>query len=797
MPKSLARRVLKGAMLIAPWALAVGLAIGWGLSAWVPGYLERLVPELARDMGLPVTQFHIRDAGLFSADIGPVQLGPEGQGMRLESVRVTYTPASLKLGRVNQIVIRGAAIPCSLDGTTFRLPILDALAAAKAPGEPKAATGPGALPALPFDELVIEDSAVTLTRDGTPLSIPFAATVTPGDPLRVSASLSVRDQRVELEASLGPTLDDLALSATTRGFRLAAVGDLLPLALGGALDLDLTAALNLSRPEGLTATATATLAHADFSSLGATLADDTLRARVSRSEGQTTLALDPLALARPAALTLSVPEATLTGDALRIAFTLAAPDATPAVLPGTLAATRTDNGWDVNLTVEETKSLRVNAGQRTATLGGLSLSLHGTVAPGAASVTLKAATRSCALDGTLTTGPVSLDLPLAYPFPARHHTGRLSVAAMRSGRQRLGALSAAVWQENLGVRCAGVFDAAPLPGLRAPFSGGASLEDRTASLLFSVDDYALPDGFDPGTLSPAMAGVRLGGVLNAEGGVRFEEGALASRLGLFVTRGSMTFGIDGVRIDGMRLYFESPDLLNFRSDPAQMLAFDRLSAGQIEMTNGVITFQVEPGGVVLVERARFDWCGGHLESRAFRVVPGHDEYDATLYCTNLKLTELLLQLGLATARGDSALSGELPVTWKNGKITFNEGFLHSTPGQSGVIQVEGLERLLAAIPEGTAERNQLELARAAMKDFEYSWIRLRADSVGDDLLMRLSVDGKPAGLLPFVYRKDLGGFVKVEGDFKGSNFQGLRLDVNFTLPLDHILLYKDVIGRIE
>jgi hypothetical protein len=69
--------------------------------------------------------------------------------------------------------------------------------------------------------------------------------------------------------------------------------------------------------------------------------------------------------------------------------------------------------------------------------------------------------------------------------------------------------------------------------------------------------------------------------------------------------------------------------------------------------------------------------------------------------------------------------------------------------------------------------------------------------VGDDLLMRLSVDGKPAGLLPFVYRKDLGGFVKVEGDFKGSNFQGLRLDVNFTLPLDHILLYKDVIGRIE
>jgi hypothetical protein len=296
--------------------------------------------------------------------------------------------------------------------------------------------------------------------------------------------------------------------------------------------------------------------------------------------------------------------------------------------------------------------------------------------------------------------------------------------------------------------------------------------------------------------------VAVTGTLTVEGAIGYDTTGLKSRLGVFVTDGSVVYGGEGqdnggVRLDGLRLYFESPDIINFRSDPAQVLTFDRLQAADIEMTEGVVAFQMEPGGVTLVERARFAWCGGHVESRAFRVVPGRDEYDVTLHCSGLRLTELLAQLGLARARGDSTLSGELPVVWKDGQLSFHQGFLHSTPGEGGVIQVEGLDNLVAAIPEGTPERAQIELARAAIQDFEYKWVRLRADTVGRDLLMRLSVDGKPAKMLPFVYRKDFGGFVKIEGDIQGSNFQGLRLDVNFSLPLDRILLYKNVIGRIE
>ncbi|MCG2732201.1 intermembrane phospholipid transport protein YdbH family protein [Pseudodesulfovibrio aespoeensis] len=817
MSKSLARQLLKWTLRITPWVLALALGAGWALSAWTPTYLERLIPQLARDMGLPVTEFHIRSAGLFSADIGPVELalatGDPDDGLRLESVRVTYTPASLRLGRVHRVVIRGVSLAGSHDGQTFRLPLLDLFQAA----ESGAKAGKTPLPVLPFDQLVIEDSILTLDTPAARLFIPFAATVTPpgapGEPMRVTAALRVRDQDISISADLGPTLDDLTLTVAAQGLRLASLGDLLPLAVDGLLDLELTAALDLSRPESIVASASVTLRQADLACLGATLADDTLRLAAALAEEGVAVTLAPLALTGPHPLTLHASEIIISGDMVRADFTLASAATLPegTVIPGAFEARRENGGWTVALTMEKKDSFRAAAGGRSLRLGGLTLALRGAVSPAAtetqtgvsAAMVLEARTRSCSLDGAdFATGSATLRLPLAWPAPARHEQGRLTVAAIRSGARRLGSLNAALWQESLGVRFTGDFNTDLLPKLRASLAGNASLADGTASATFAVKGYPLPKGFDPGTLAPGLAGVAVAGTLDAEGAVHYNKAGLKSRLGVFVTDGSLVYGgegqdNDGVRLDGLHLYFESPDIVDFRSDPAQVLTFERLRTADIEMTDGVIAFQVEPGGVTLVERARFAWCGGHVESRAFRVVPGRDEYDVTLHCSGLRLSELLAQLGLARARGDSTLSGELPVVWKGGQLSFHQGFLHSTPGEGGVIQVEGLDNLVAAIPEGTPERAQIELARAAMQDFEYNWVRLRADTVGRDLLMRLSVDGKPAKMLPFVYRKDFGGFVKVEGDIQGSNFQGLRLDVNFSLPLDRILLYKNVIGRIE
>jgi hypothetical protein len=354
-----------------------------------------------------------------------------------------------------------------------------------------------------------------------------------------------------------------------------------------------------------------------------------------------------------------------------------------------------------------------------------------------------------------------------------------------------------VRQEGTDLAFGGTLYTELLPGLRVPFSGRSSMVRNESDVTFKVAGYALPEGFDPATLAPALKGVALLGTLRADGGITVNERGVDSRLGVFLTHGKLTMNEGNTVVDGIDLAYYTPDLFTLRSAPAQTLSFDSIKAGDIALTQGRVVYQLESMGSILIEQAGFDWCGGHVSSKAFRIEPESNEYAVTLFCSELKLSAILGQLGLAKAEGEAALSGELPVTWKNGKISFNGGFLHSTPGEGGTIRVEAMQDLVDAIPEGTPQRGQLELAREAVRDYRYKWVRIKADTVGEDLLVRLSVDGKPASTLPFVYKREFGGFMRVTGDVKGSNFQGLRLDVNFSVPLDRILLYKGITRMIE
>jgi hypothetical protein len=131
-----------------------------------------------------------------------------------------------------------------------------------------------------------------------------------------------------------------------------------------------------------------------------------------------------------------------------------------------------------------------------------------------------------------------------------------------------------------------------------------------------------------------------------------------------------------------------------------------------------------------------------------------------------------------------------------GTIRFGDGFLFSTPGDGGTISLSGTEKLTEGIPPNTPQFAQLELAREALKDFDYKWAKVALATEGDNMVLRMQLDGKPANPLPFVYKKNLGSFVKMKEGGQSSVFQGIRLDVNFRLPLDKLLHYGDIFQNI-
>jgi hypothetical protein len=244
-----------------------------------------------------------------------------------------------------------------------------------------------------------------------------------------------------------------------------------------------------------------------------------------------------------------------------------------------------------------------------------------------------------------------------------------------------------------------------------------------------------------------------------------------------------------MEVNNVQIDFALTDLFELRSFPHQQIQFDSATIGNILLNDGNVYFQMQSVDHFFIEKTSFKWCDGNVDTNAVILSIPIENVGVTFYCDRLKLAQVLEQLGGVKGEGEGAVNGRIPVRYENGKIIFDDGFLYSTPGDGGTIRLTGADVLMTGIPEGTPQFSQIDLAREALKHYSYDWAKLEITTQSDNLYMQLKMDGKPVEVLPFEYRQDFGGFIRVDAESPGSRFQGIRLDVNFNLPLDQVLKY--------
>jgi hypothetical protein len=298
---------------------------------------------------------------------------------------------------------------------------------------------------------------------------------------------------------------------------------------------------------------------------------------------------------------------------------------------------------------------------------------------------------------------------------------------------------------------------------------------------------------DLGKFSPSARGIIYDGNLSIKGDVIFGKQGLAGSMHTQLTKGNLRFDKKKISIEGIQMALTIPDLSNIRSAPKQPLSFEKAAMGDIEVNAGEIEFQIESLRSILIEKGQFKWADGNVDAYAIRIAPGIEDYRLILYCDRVNLAKVLQQFGAAQVEAQGELNGRIPLQYQNGKVRIDDGFLFSTPGVPRKIRMTNTEVLTAGVPPDTPQHVQMELARKALEDYDYSWVKLNITSERDELVLRMQLDGKPAKPLPFVYRKDLGRFTKVEAEGQASIFQGIRLDINFRLPLNKLLQYKEIL----
>lgn len=392
---------------------------------------------------------------------------------------------------------------------------------------------------------------------------------------------------------------------------------------------------------------------------------------------------------------------------------------------------------------------------------------------------------------------INVRLPLVFPYENENNPGDFSIQKIGYNDKITASLGGSITQsESLGVAIGGKVSVAQLDGFNLGFEGRAGGTDPSARIDFVMDPFLLIPARMGKLIPKKLFGDDSSIRLSSKGTIEYKNQGVISTGSIMMDKGNLFFPDMDLSLAGVAGSVDFNDLLVLESLPGQVVTIDKITTGQFELTHAKARFSIEDGRSVNFENLGFNWCNGLVSTESIRL-PGRDNIlSLILYGDRLELSSLLKQMGAFHAEGEGTLSGRIPVVYSDGNISFNKGFLFSTPGKGGRVVIENTQALTGGIPMDTPEFVQLDLTREALKDFDYQWAKLELNTSGDTLYMNMELDGKPANILPFEYQKEVGSFVRVDAKSPGSRFQGIKLNVNLKLPFNQVLKFGNRLNSI-
>ncbi|MBU4315792.1 MAG: YdbH domain-containing protein [Proteobacteria bacterium] len=394
---------------------------------------------------------------------------------------------------------------------------------------------------------------------------------------------------------------------------------------------------------------------------------------------------------------------------------------------------------------------------------------------------------------------INLSMPLAWPSPDPGDSGQVNIRALIWGKKDLGPIKTRVRQKGMGILLDGKHQNRLIPGMVLKFSGHGGFVDAgfESGVHYELVPHEIQQPLDLGRIFPQASGFTAKGNLSLWGD--FEQDATHS--GMTLTAGLKNGGIyqaeQKISMEGIETEIFFPNLFQFKTAPRQGIVFQSAALGNIIFENGLVEFQMESPDSFFIEKTMFKWCNGHVETQALRISPDKDEYDLVLYCDRLNLAMILMQFGAAEAEGKGTVNGRIPLAYTKGRWTFNDGFLYSSPGEGGRIKIQETEQWAASIPVNTPQFDQIQMARETVKNYEYNWAKVSLHTVGNDLMLSLNFNGQPAKPIPFAYQQDAGKFIQIKAGEGGGIRPEVFLDLNFKLPLNEVLHYREFMDMIQ
>lgn len=386
---------------------------------------------------------------------------------------------------------------------------------------------------------------------------------------------------------------------------------------------------------------------------------------------------------------------------------------------------------------------------------------------------------------------MQLEIPFAWPWVENNNKGFFAVDSISFEMVEVGTLQTELKQLENGITFQGKLTSDLVPDDVVSLEGYLNLPESTkplADIRFSAKENTVSvDDFS--SLVPALNAVSGGGLLNMDGQLALYRDRTDGFLNVGINDGHFELPKLETSIDGVDVQLDFPSFPALRTKPRQTLTIDKVTSKKITLAKIRSYFQIESPDTIFIEEIGACWSGGRVFTSSFRFQKDKPEFEVALLCDRLELSDVITQLGLARATGQGKVSGRIPVLYDEGDFYVDDGFLFSTPGETGTLKITKSEYLNTAVPENVPHFSPIHFAGAALQDFKYDWAKLLVSPEAENLLLKLQIYGKPAEKMPFRFDTRQSVFVRLEEGEKGGIDQPVQLDVNFNVPLNELLRY--------
>jgi hypothetical protein len=127
----------------------------------------------------------------------------------------------------------------------------------------------------------------------------------------------------------------------------------------------------------------------------------------------------------------------------------------------------------------------------------------------------------------------------------------------------------------------------------------------------------------------------------------------------------------------------------------QLISMARINFG-LELTDGLIQYQIHPDGIIEIESASWKFAGGELRTMG-RIDPGSSDQEISLQVKGTEVAELIGLIDLKGLSGSGTLDGELPLFLSGGDVEIRNAVLRSRDGGIIRYQPDGAVTNLGAV----------------------------------------------------------------------------------------------------